>query len=283
MTICISVKVHDCLVFAADSATSISTVDNNGNQVILKVFNHGNKVFNLYKGLPVAAMTCGMGNIGEASIATLAKDFRLLVRDTGGKYYIDEKNYTIEDFAKQAYEFFFNDKYAALAVKPRGDHSFEFWIGGYSTGASASEVWKIHIENGACAGPTKVRDGNDLGIDAAGQPEAFNRIVVGYGSQIGTALQAIGVAAADIPKAVDEIKKRTQANLAYASMPVQDAIRLADFLVETTKGYVSFVPGADTVGGETDIAAVTRHEGFKWVRRKHYFGLDLNPRETDRA
>jgi len=66
-------------------------------------------------------------------------------------------------------------------------------------------------------------------------------------------------------------------------MPVQDAIDLADFLIETTKRFVRFLPGADTVGGDTDIAVVTKHEGYKWVRRKHYFNSILNPAEVPYA
>ena len=66
-------------------------------------------------------------------------------------------------------------------------------------------------------------------------------------------------------------------------MPIQDAINLADFLVDVTKRYFAFHPGADIVGGSTDIATVTRHEGFKWIKRKHYYPADLNPRETDHA
>jgi hypothetical protein len=62
-------------------------------------------------------------------------------------------------------------------------------------------------------------------------------------------------------------------------MPVQDAIDLADFLVDVTKRFVRFLPGADMVGGDADIAVVTRHEGFKWARRKHFFNATLNPTE----
>jgi hypothetical protein len=65
------------------------------------------------------------------------------------------------------------------------------------------------------------------------------------------------------------------------AMPVQDAIDLAQFLVETTKKFYRFHPGADIVGGYTDTAVVTRHEGFKWISRKHYYSPTLNPLETD--
>ncbi|PPD15135.1 MAG: hypothetical protein CTY25_07615 [Methylobacterium sp.] len=63
-------------------------------------------------------------------------------------------------------------------------------------------------------------------------------------------------------------------------MPIQDAIELADFLVDVTKRYFRFKPGADTVGGDTDIAVVTRYERFKWIKRKHFYPAELNPRET---
>ena len=58
---------------------------------------------------------------------------------------------------------------------------------------------------------------------------------------------------------------------------------LLTFWQEPAKSYFRFLPGADIVGGETDIAVVTRHEGFKWVRRKHYYPSELNPLETDHA
>ena len=36
---------------------------------------------------------------------------------------------------------------------------------------------------------------------------------------------------------------------------------------------------AAPVGGPIEIAGITKHEGFKWVRRKHYFDTAMNPRE----
>ena len=61
-------------------------------------------------------------------------------------------------------------------------------------------------------------------------------------------------------------------------MPIQDAIDLVHFLIDTTCGYVRFAPDPATVAQPIDSAAVTRHEGFRWVRRKHYFPAALNHR-----
>ena len=60
-------------------------------------------------------------------------------------------------------------------------------------------------------------------------------------------------------------------------MPIQDAIDLAEFFVDTTSHLAKFKRGSATVGGPTESAAITKHEGFRWIHRKHYFNNELNP------
>lgn len=278
MTICVAVKVHDCIVFAADSASSlVESGLEGGHSRIANVYAHGNKVFNLRKGLPIAAMTCGMGNIGNVSISTLAKDLRSKFCDDADEFYIDPKNYTIQLVAERARKFFFDDHYQNLTQKPSGNHSFQFWIAGNGAGDTHGEIWRLQIVNGECEAPECLARPDDFDILYDGQPEAINRIVNGYSQHLGQALLEIGLAEDHLDDVLGHIESRTRAPLIAPAMPVQDAIALADFLVDVTKRYVRFLPGADTVGGDTDICVVTKHEGFKWVRRKHYFDTRLNP------
>ncbi len=280
MTICVAVKVHDCIVFAADSASSL--VDSGAGQpLIVNVYAHGNKVFNLKKGLPIAAMTCGMGNIGPVSISTLAKDLRARLCSDDPEWGIDAGLYTMEQVATLSRKFFFEEHYESLAHKPDGDHEFQFWIGGNGANETHGEIWRIKIVNGQCDPPECLASQADFNILFDGQPEAINRIVYGYSQFLPQALLDIGLDPNNLDSVLSHIESRTLAPLIAPAMPVQDAISLADFLVETTKGFVRFLPGADTVGGETDICVVTKHEGFKWVRRKHYFDRVLNPLEND--
>lgn len=64
-------------------------------------------------------------------------------------------------------------------------------------------------------------------------------------------------------------------------MPILDAIRVAEFLVDATKVYFSLAPGSDIVGGATDLATVTKWEGFKWIQRKHYYSEALNRKDPN--
>lgn len=120
MTICVAVKVQDCIVFAADSTSSLQTVLADGSPITINTYDHANKVFNVRKGLPIAAMTAGIGNFGPASISTITKDFRALLSQAGGPYYIDPHNYTIEQVVTLARQYFFIDRFQKLDPAPSG-------------------------------------------------------------------------------------------------------------------------------------------------------------------
>ncbi len=277
MTVCVAVKVHDCLVFAADSASSLFIP---GTPNILNVFQHGNKVFNLLRGKPVCAMTCGLGNIGESSIATLAKDLRRRMTSKEKGYDIDLDNFTIEEVAVLARKFLYEEKFKAISDETMNQQSLELYVGGYSTNEHASEIWKVAIVNGDSPEPECLKSHADMGINWSGDMEAISRLVLGYGAGLPDALKAGGVTDESLGDVMKHIAANTQTQLAWPSMPVQDAIELAEFLVNTTKQFVRFRPGADTVGGDIDVATVTKYEGFKWIKRKHYYPSCLNL-ETD--
>lgn len=63
-----------------------------------------------------------------------------------------------------------------------------------------------------------------------------------------------------------------------ALMPKQDLIELAEALVSITAVERKASDDAGTVGGPIDVALITRAEGFVWIKRKHHFNAELNPR-----
>jgi hypothetical protein len=277
VTICVGVQVNDCLVFAADSAVTLFYSGPSGAEVV-NVLQHGNKVFNLHRDLPICGMTCGLGNIGADSVTTLAKDLRILLMSRDHDYQIDPERYTIEEVAVKAREFLFENKFSALSDKPKAELSF--YVGGYSSNSSAPERWLVKIQGETNSSPPPECLGKTCGLSWGGQPEAISRLVMGVGIDHAKALADAGLSPDQIKAVSASLLKSLQAHFLHPAMPVQDAIDFADFLVETTKRFVRFLPGADTVGGDTDIAVVTKHEGFKWVRRKHYFNTVLNPGEV---
>ena len=285
MTVCVAVAVNDCLVFAADSASSLVSTDlSTGDSAIMNVYANGDKVFNLHKKLPISAMTCGMGNIGSESISTIAKDLRKRLSSNDPEWRIDPVNYTIQDVAAKARRIIYEERFAALNPSPPAPHSLEFWIGGYGSDISSGhQVWKVLIQNGQSPEPELHLDFGGTGLLVGGQPGPVMRLVVGVDPNASQALQKAGMEQNAADSVLNCLRNELEAQLVMPTMPVRDAIELADYLVDTTKRFFRFLPGADIVGGETDIAVVTKYEGFKWIRRKHFYSTSLNPLETGHA
>ena len=63
-----------------------------------------------------------------------------------------------------------------------------------------------------------------------------------------------------------------------ASLPVTEMAALAKSLIELQSLKERVTQPSESVGGPIDVAVISRHDGFIWIERKHYFRPDLNPR-----
>lgn len=277
------VKVHDGFVLAADSATTLSRTTPQGTTEVDNIYNNANKIFNLRKGLPIAAMTWGLGSIGPASIATLAKDVRRRFSgDDDGHldWRLDPNGYTVAGVKDRMVEFFHAERYERLAKELvlAGSPVTELGllVAGYSAGADQPEVWELNLSQGGVSATEHLAAG-EAGALWRGQPEAITRLMLGTSQGLPQALLNLGVAAKDVSAYAQAIVGQVQIPLVSPAMPIQDAVDLAEFLVDTTIKFVRFSPGHPTVGGPVEVAAITKHENFKWVSRKHYFASRLNP------
>lgn len=272
MTIVVSVKVTDGIVLASDSATTF--VDNSGTPV--KVYNNANKIFNLVKGLPLGAMTYGAGSIGPASVATLSKDLRIQLSDDASPYYFDRQNYTVEDVAKKC-QAFFRDRFVESYPQGLPNYMMGYRVCGYGSHDRLPQGWEIFVTNEPDIPPTRFYPGEDhFGPRWAGDGEALNRLVLGFSEQVIAAMVEGGLAAEFVGDVRQQFLDKAYRDMFLPAMPIQDAIELARFLAETAAKFQHFSLLAETIGGPIEIATITKHEGFKWVSRKHYFPLSLN-------
>jgi hypothetical protein len=284
VTIAVALKVHDGLVLAADSASTLIGRDPaGGSSGVINVYNTANKIFNLKKGFPIGAVTWGSGSIGPASISTLAKDLRQRFSDDDKPdWALDYSSYSVRDVADKVRQFMYEERYVPEFEGVEYKPPLSFLVGGYSSGASLAEEYHVEIqEGGACPEPQLVSGPQDAEARVfwEGQPEAIYRLLAGYGTGLPDVLQgSLGVPNDQVGPAMSIIEQALATPLVEAAMPIQDAIDLAEFLVNLTIGYSRFSPGAPTVGGPIEVAAITKHERFKWVRRKYYFNDRLNPK-----
>ena len=62
-------------------------------------------------------------------------------------------------------------------------------------------------------------------------------------------------------------------------IPLSEMASLAENLVNITSLRRTYAIDGNqqTVGGPTDVAVLSKGDGFVWIKRKHYFNRELNP------
>ncbi len=62
------------------------------------------------------------------------------------------------------------------------------------------------------------------------------------------------------------------------SLPKEELAEMAETLVNLTSFKRRVTPEQETVGGPIDVAVISKGDGLVWIKRKHYFVPELNPR-----
>ncbi len=280
MTLAVVLKVGDGLVLGADSAASLT--DEAGD--VANVYNSAEKIVNLVKGEPIGLVLYGLGGLAGRSLTSLMRDLRLELASPDAAKKLPP-GYTMEYVAKRVYEFLYVDLYQKEYPKKGKDKdgkpvdvyaSLGCIVTGYSSGVRRSQSWLIEVDSkGQCPGPELHFDLHHSGmLDARGMPEAVYRLMMGWSPMVLEGMVRAGVPEGEARKFLHALP---MTHLAHPAMPIQDAIELVDFLIRTTCDFVRFDSGPPTVAPPIDLAAITPHEGFRWVRRKHYYSVELNP------
>lgn len=284
MSVAVLIAVHDGLVLAADSASTLSmpappgAVVPGGNMVA-NVYDNANKIFNLVKGQPIGCITFGSGNLGNASIGTLIKDLRKKLTENPKEMGFNADEYTMEGIANTLAKFL-GDECGKLEQSAKLNTNVGILLGGYSKPGDLGESWSVEIQKGTPQLPRKLRPDHEVGLSWGGATEVLQRMVVGFSPHLFEKLAAVtqppqnpAVLASQLGPV---LAAQLQAPLVFAPMPIQDVIDLARFFVHSAIMYHRFLPGPNIVGGPIEIAAITKHENFKWISRKHYYEQPLN-------
>jgi hypothetical protein len=293
MTICVAVKVYDGIVLASDSASVIIIKDPQTGQNINYIsYENANKIYNLIKERPIGVMTSGIGSIGNISIENLTKNFRAEISKEGNEWKIDKDNYTIEQITKQFQKYIYEKHYTPTFASWKEKPGLSFIVAGYSKNDHDSthspEIWQISIEDGTgdCSkSPVHLCKTNDTGIYPIGLLEPIWRLFWGFSLNLeGQVLKKSGLTNTKTHEIMKSCYHNLMAPLVHPTMPIQDAIDLAKFLVDMTEKFYRYTPYTTSyVSGPIEIAAITKHEGFNWVQRKLYFSEDLNPHQLNRG
>jgi len=87
---------------------------------------------------------------------------------------------------------------------------------------------------------------------------------------------------AKMMKGLKESSRQDLLDIVYF-MSKKELADIAYALVELTSHKRRFSTDEQTVGGPIDVAIITKSEGLVWIRRKHYFGPEVNQSYYSRA
>ncbi len=267
VTIAISVKVGEGLVYAADSTTSMFEKIS-GVSVLSQSFHHAQKLIQI-RDLPIGVLTYGLALIGTRNIESLVAEFQAEV--------LQDEDVAEHDVRKVAEKLltFIADKYDQEEPPPTPDPDgvvppderteLGIVVGGYSKHKFQPEEYSILLPS---------RDLTERPVMANGvlwwgQVQALYRILLGFDPRMSKWLADKGVDPNDVPGVIQELTSEFGWRIQFDAMPLQDAIDLAVFLANVAIGHSRFVTGPPVCGGQVDVATIS-HRGFEWVRRKNF-------------
>jgi hypothetical protein len=266
MTICVSVRIPEGLILAADSAVTLEgTVSTpKGQQTgILQTFDYANKITRI-KDYPIGVMTWGVASISDRSIQSLIMewehDYPILK---------ENENFTVREVADDLQKFIvkrYDKAYPPGVKRPQ----LGFFVGGYSYDQFFSDQYQCGFPNKMSWQEVRPKqpDGSpSFGANWFGKIDALSRLVHGYDRQGMNELIKRGADKDIVQKWIDD--HVSELPLVFDGMPLQDAIDFANYAVQLTIGRFRFTVGPPLCGGNVDIAVITPF-AFQWAQRKQW-------------
>lgn len=278
MTICVSVKVSEGLVLAADSASAVhGRVGQDHPGGILKTYDHVRKVTQI-KDYPIGTLTWGTSLIGARSVQSLIEEYehklqslRELEERMKEKRMRGEEGepfeYRVKDIAQGLLNHvkeYYDAEFASLSKKP----FLGMLVSGYSSGQFFPEQWEFELPMKSELKERRpdVEGKPNFGADWFGLTDAITRLHWGRDDR---ALQILSNRFNVPHQEISELLAPLQYPVLFAGMPLQDAIDYAVYLINVTIGRFRFVVGAPVCGGDIDVAVITPNK-FSWVRQKSW-------------
>ncbi len=261
MTIVASVKARDGIVLATDSMVQLARRDDDGKLAISKTYQNAKKLFRIMD-LPIGVMSFGLGNMGTRSVENLILEFS---RDLG-KY---ADNQSVETVARGLYKFLkiqYDEVFSGVPIAEQKKFlKVGFYIGGYSPNSFLAEEYEFALPDDEDI--KQVRPIDRFGVSWRGIGAPFHRLFNGFDMRIAKAMKDEGVKEDVIKKVLGG--QRWQMPVAYDSMPVQDAINFAVYILETTIGAVTIeLNPAPACGGSLQVAVILpdKNKGWQWIK-----------------
>jgi len=236
-------------------------------QLLPAYFDSATKLLSVKSQRHIGFLTYGAGSIGQTEPRTAhgyipELETHLATQGTD--------RLSVEAFAREVSTFYLQQWTTGgmpLAPLPPNIQPMIFLIAGFDEGEPHGKVFEVSIPNQL--DPVEHHRGT-FGIIWGGMTQFLERFLNGVDPQ-----------AAEIAKTtlnlddaqVNTLKQKWMESLVlavpYQFLPLQDCVDMATFLVSITSEIQTWMVSIRGVGGDVDVATITRTEGFVPISQKH--------------
>ena len=254
MSLVIAVKGTEGVVLSADSRLTLTTESG-----IPATFDNATKLLTFRDPHSwVGALTYGIATIGGQTPHSLIPEFEANLGD---------QRLTVYEYATRLSAFFQGGWIASGAVST-GDNA-NFYVGGYDINEPYGRIYYFGIPN--LPAPVEYSP-NQFGMSWGGQFNIVNRIILGHDPQLLPIVsQHLGLTPQQ-QHSLNTVLGKLEYAIPYQTLALQDCIDLATYLIRATVSAQGLASELRGVGGQIDVATITRMEGFQWVQKKEIRG-----------
>jgi hypothetical protein len=277
MSLGIVFKGPEGIVLAADSRVTLMSKFDDG-AIMPSTFDNTLKLLRVNGQEFVGIITYGLGAFGKQprTAYSYIPEFEAAIKK--GR---STKRLKVEEVARKLSEFFMRQWKEQGMPKPEewkagNNADMVFLLGGYDEKEPYGRVFEIDIPSQP---KPKELHFNTFGPVWGGQQEFVGRLIHGHDPSMITIIQKhLSLSDEQVAKLRAELKN-IEVKIPYQFLPLQDCINLSILLVRTTIEMQSFYVGLRGVGGDIDVAVITKTGGFQSVQEKDITKF-FNPREA---
>ena len=283
MTLAIVCKGPEGLVLAADSRITLTTKQSDTGETFVANFDNATKLFGIDKHPNIGILTHGNNIIGLSNprgIHGFMGEFEALLGrpantvNRGQSRPSNRSQATVIDIARRLGRFY-KEKWDDGAM-PEDALPVGFLIAGLDADEAYGKIYEISVPSSI--EPVEQLAGANFGVRWAGQFGLVNRLINGFDPQaLEIARTELGLTDEQTKKLQGKWSSQLGLSIPWQFLPLQDCVDLAEFLVNMTSVTQAWMTtGIRGVGGATDIATITRNQGFRSIKQKQ---IELRSRQ----
>lgn len=239
--------------------------------VVPSYFDNAHKLLTI-KGQPYVGMvTYGAGALGQAAPRTahsFLPEFETHLTGVAGVNDAGDQNRLSTETVAQEVATFYGNQWALNGMPPAplppGLQALEFLIGGFDEGEAYGRIYEVTIPTA----PVPVEK-PDFSLTIGGQNDLMGRLVMGYDLR---ALQLtkdhLGLSDEQTAELLALWRQNLGLPIPYQFLPLQDCVDMSTSIITMTTWVQSWMFGIRGVGGDIDVATITREEGLRHLRQK---------------